>query len=72
MHSGWGVGDVPNLLAERIISAVMFFVLFFTRDQFNTRYFCVKSAFCKKWASGKRLVMDLTQSVAYLAIVLHV
>ena len=69
---GWGLGDVRNLLAGRIISAIMFF----SQTSLIPAIFVSNRHFRKKWHLAnrlpKRLVMDLTQSILYLAVMLHV
>ena len=56
------MGDVRNLLARRIISAIMIF--FLSETSLTPAIFVSNRHFRKKWASGKstsqRLVMDNT------------
>ena len=50
---GWGVGDVRNLLAGRIISATMCCFFFLPETSLTPAIFVSNRHFRKKWASGK-------------------
>ena len=73
------MGDVRNLLAGRIMSAIMFFFLFFFFCFFLPETSLTPAIFVSNIRNGhlanrlpKRLVMDLTQSIFCLVAVLHV